>query len=472
LSNQDDATFSEPPYLPRVVPFAQLKDATASLIPGKRTGRKGHDEDFIPFDEIELGVHLPTQHILQLPGNLDLKRPRVVSKSLDIGVKFPILKRWTISNELMPKEETFLKDLPFLENEVSIDDQDREGLKQYRTWYLQFRKVWSTKVLELGNLPLLSEVIFQGGVLTMSQSVVWLTFSSFLESFITLEVAPAMLPNELWNTPQTLGIEKTSDALKRQQFICLQCDVALSMGNHYVKINDPSSALCNDCFTNSIQVPSFSGSYVWVDPPIIPSSGTSKVEENWTDDEILRLLDAVTHFNPSSEEGWDATAQYVGGDKEPSACLLKFLTLQRESKDLKTEELQQTLPFLDLPNPILSTVHFLAAQLNPGLSAVLARTALVEIGRYAEKLNLNENSNLDQIPWEEILQVGFSEVKRMAQNLAREEQAYFERLLHGTIELTVKRMELKCQQLESICIEFEKEQELHVAEHRFQIENK
>jgi SWI/SNF related-matrix-associated actin-dependent regulator of chromatin subfamily C len=142
------------------------------------------------------------------------------------------------------------------------------------------------------------------------------------------------------------------------------------------------------------------------------------MDEEWTDNEVLRLLEGVDRF----DDDWLMISEHVGS-RSKEQCITKFLQLPINEEfltaQLTKKELQE-LPFGELPNPIMTTIAFLAGHVNPGVGAAAAKTALKELmksdegkhepmeidGTNVKLEGIATDTNLDEIKTENELEDG------------------------------------------------------------------
>jgi SWI/SNF related-matrix-associated actin-dependent regulator of chromatin subfamily C len=234
-----------------------------------------------------------------------------------------------------------------------------------------------------------------------------------------------------------------------------ECSSTLNSTAYYhnpaMKIN-----LCSACFTTgkySSEMASID--FIKIDPSSFPSSGSSS-SSDWTEEELLKLLEAIEKYsdsgvNMAANNVWDAIAESVGKPRE--ACLLQFLKLPTG------EQLQQLYPsdssvlssissssFLNFPfsqseNPVLSVLAFLAGHVHPRVAAVASQAALSELS----KLEGQENVDMQAVAATSLACASVH-----AQNLAAVESnriAYWRDLL---IETQLKKLQLKIESLEEL----------------------
>jgi hypothetical protein len=106
-------------------------------------------------------------------------------------------------------------------------------------------------------------------------------------------------------------------------------------------------------------------------------------DKGWTEQEILLLLEGIEMYR----EDWARVAEHVGS-RDQAECVLQFLRLpvadpylDAGTKALTLSRggaaaLPQPVPFSATQNPVLSTVAFLAAVVDPAVAAAAAHSAL------------------------------------------------------------------------------------------------
>ena len=115
-------------------------------------------------------------------------------------------------------------------------------------------------------------------------------------------------------------------------------------------------------------------------------SGNTR-SKDWTDQETLLLLEGLEMH----KEDWNRVAEHVGS-RTQEECILHFLRLPIEDPYLEGHEsvlgplAYQPLPFSAAGNPIMSTVAFLAATVDPRVASSAAKAALAEYARLKEEV--------------------------------------------------------------------------------------
>lgn len=176
-----------------------------------------------------------------------------------------------------------------------------------------------------------------------------------------------------WN----LSVEDPNNPDGRKIFHCSNCKVDCSE-IRYQSLKCKNFQVCIDCFLEGrFPATLFSGDFLRME-----DGDDLEMEEEWTDDEILHLLEGVERF----EDDWLLISEHVGS-RSKEQCITKFLQLPINDEfltaQLSKKELEE-LPFGDLPNPVMTTIAFLSGHINPGVGAAAAKTALKELMKSGE----------------------------------------------------------------------------------------
>lgn len=188
------------------------------------------------------------------------------------------------------------------------------------------------------------------------------------------------------NLPASLDAFLKSEAPVIACKACAEDCSSLYFHNPSGKLN-----LCSGCFSGGRYGPEVASSdFIKIDTASFGSTSNNSIAGNdWTDAEVLKLLEAVEKYsdsgvNMAANNVWDAIAESVGRSRE--ACLLQFLRLpvtellaSSSAGDLPANFL--AFPFSQSENPVLSVVAFLAAQVHPRVAGVAAQAALAEVDR-------------------------------------------------------------------------------------------
>lgn len=134
-----------------------------------------------------------------------------------------------------------------------------------------------------------------------------------------------------------------------------------------------ASAYANGQFPHGLS----SADFVRIDPCISNSYDNS----DWTDDEILLLLEGVELYGDS----WEDVAAHVAS-RNAHQCLLRFVQLPIEDRALgriaassnKPEPLSNSepIPFEDASNPVMANIALLTTMVGPKVASAAAQAAL------------------------------------------------------------------------------------------------
>ncbi|GAB1526186.1 SWI/SNF and RSC complex subunit Ssr2 [Rhizoctonia solani] len=181
----------------------------------------------------------------------------------------------------------------------------------------------------------------------------------------------------------------------------------------YHSLTRKNYELCPSCYTDA-RFPStmLSGDFVRLSgDPVAPAHGT---DQPWTDQETLRLLEAIEMH----DDDWGAVADQVG-TRTREQCIQHFLQLPIEDPYLddgavalagrmgavdlgaaggKVAASEASLgplrygriPFDQAENPVMSVVAFLASAVAPGVAAAASGRAIDEMKKQAEKAAAKE----------------------------------------------------------------------------------
>ena len=192
-----------------------------------------------------------------------------------------------------------------------------------------------------------------------------------------------------------------------------------------------------------------------MDDSITGAGGVKREKSDWTDQEILLLLEGIEIY----DEDWDQIAAHVG-TRSREACVLKFLQLPIEepyvdestSKALNaTSGTGVVMPFSQADNPVLSVVAFLAGVVDTKVAARAAGRAVDEL-----KARLKAEANKESLPEDETnnleraatVAIGASAAK--AHLLGEHQSIENVRLLNQAINMQVRKIESKLSQFDDL----------------------
>ncbi|PPR01995.1 hypothetical protein CVT24_011118 [Panaeolus cyanescens] len=148
----------------------------------------------------------------------------------------------------------------------------------------------------------------------------------------------------------------------------------------YHSLKDKKMEICGPCYLDG-RFPStmFSGDFVKLTAAAGAVSHGSGINDDWSDQEILALLEAVEMY----DDDWSKVEEHVG-TRSAQQCIRKFLELPIEDPYLNTEGSMGALrfgriPFEQADNPVMSVVAFLAGVIGPSVASEAAKTALHEL---------------------------------------------------------------------------------------------
>ncbi|TFK38179.1 SWIRM domain-containing protein [Crucibulum laeve] len=148
----------------------------------------------------------------------------------------------------------------------------------------------------------------------------------------------------------------------------------------YHSLKDKKLEICAPCYLDG-RFPStmFSGDFVKLTSASSAVSQGSGVNDDWSDQEVLLLLEGVEMH----DDDWSKIEEHVG-TRSAQQCIRKFLELPIEDPYLNTEASMGPLrfgriPFEQADNPVMSVVAFLAGVVGPGVASEAAKTALHEL---------------------------------------------------------------------------------------------
>ncbi|PSR76601.1 hypothetical protein PHLCEN_2v8359 [Hermanssonia centrifuga] len=169
----------------------------------------------------------------------------------------------------------------------------------------------------------------------------------------------------------------------KESYRCDTCGVDCTPVR-YCSLKVKDFELCPPCYLDG-RFPStmFSGDFVKITQVpgangVHQGAGAS-TESDWSDQEILRLLEGVEMY----DDDWSEIERHVGS-RSAQQCIRKFLELPIEDPYIATEGNMGPLryarvPFEQADNPVMSVVAFLAGVVGPGVAAEAAKTALHEL---------------------------------------------------------------------------------------------
>ncbi|KAI8148493.1 SWIRM domain-containing protein [Fennellomyces sp. T-0311] len=158
----------------------------------------------------------------------------------------------------------------------------------------------------------------------------------------------------------------------RSVFSCTSCHQDCTE-IRYHSLKYKGLQLCVNCFLEGkFTATTWKGEFLRVD-----KNDREVPEDTWSEDEVLRLLEAIDHF----DDDWLAISEHVG-TRTKEQCITQFLQLPINDEfltaKLSDKELEE-LPFGDQSNPVMTLIAFLSGHLNPGIASFAAKRAIKEL---------------------------------------------------------------------------------------------
>ncbi|CDK25575.1 unnamed protein product [Kuraishia capsulata CBS 1993] len=131
-----------------------------------------------------------------------------------------------------------------------------------------------------------------------------------------------------------------------------------------------------------------------------PRIAATNANSGWTEEDLKKLLEGVEEHKGD----WNAISKHVGSHT-PEQCILRFLQLPIEDSFLEEHpellgplRYAPKLPFSSTDNPVMSTVAFLTALVDPKVAAAASRRAVKVMD---EELTKKLNDGKEEITKEE-----------------------------------------------------------------------
>jgi SWI/SNF related-matrix-associated actin-dependent regulator of chromatin subfamily C len=265
--------------------------------------------------------------------------------------------------------------------------------------------------------------------------------------------------------------------------ICFTCgDDCTSLRYHSLRTKGLD--VCPKCF-NEGRFPSTSQSGDFV--KLEPSKFKHMVEEDWSDQEILLLLEGVELY----DDDWNSVAEHVG-TRTREQCIMQFLQIPIEEPYLSNKASSadnaditryQRMPFSQADNPVMSIVTFLASTVKAEVAAAAADSAIkrieakkaqqqqqqgdgtmdiddVKVSAEDDKMDEDEGEqevpggsktkNLPKNEVEKVAAVALGSAAAKAKVLADNEGREVQRLVNTVVETQLKKLELKMAHLSEL----------------------
>uniref|UniRef100_A0A6G1S4G1 SWI/SNF complex subunit SMARCC2 n=1 Tax=Aceria tosichella TaxID=561515 RepID=A0A6G1S4G1_9ACAR len=192
---------------------------------------------------------------------------------------------------------------------------------------------------------------------------------------------------------------------------------------------------------------------------IFQAKGAATLSREWTEAETLLLLEAIELF----KDDWHKVCKHVGNRRQDE-CILHFLRLPIEDPFLLEDERPspavdyQPIPFSKSGNPLMSTLAFLASDVDSKIAASAAKAALKEFSRLAD-----DNSTKDEPIDDKNLSIAADRALKAAastsRHLASIEERKIKSLITNLVDTQLKKLDIKMKHFEELDTILDKEKE-------------
>ncbi|KAG8896851.1 hypothetical protein FRB99_008610 [Tulasnella sp. 403] len=181
----------------------------------------------------------------------------------------------------------------------------------------------------------------------------------------------------------SLATQANAQTTSSVSYACDTCGVdCTKVRYHSLKAKD--FELCPTCYLDG-RFPSkmFSGDFIKLTSTDAykHSNGIVDGEDDWTDEERLRLLEGIEMY----DDDWYAISEHVR-TRSKEQCVAQFLQMPIEDSYVNPPSegdmgplAYGRIPFDQTDNPVMSVVAFLASAVSPGVAAAAAQSALGEL---------------------------------------------------------------------------------------------
>jgi SWI/SNF related-matrix-associated actin-dependent regulator of chromatin subfamily C len=268
--------------------------------------------------------------------------------------------------------------------------------------------------------------------------------------------------------------------------ICFTCgDDCTSLRYHSLRTKGLD--ICPRCYNEGrFPTTAQSGDFVKLEP----NKFKHTVEEDWSDQEILLLLEGVELY----DDDWNSISEHVG-TRTREQCIMQFLQIPIEEPYLSQSKAKarpsttqgeegitryQRMPFSQADNPVMSIVAFLASTVNADVAAAAAESAIKRIEAkkvqtkktddamevdaaeddQGDKMDEDEaeqevpgtaqTKNLPKNEIEKVAAVALGSAAAKAKVLADNEGREIQRLVNTVVETQLKKLEQKMTHLDEL----------------------
>lgn len=190
------------------------------------------------------------------------------------------------------------------------------------------------------------------------------------------------------------------------------------------------------------------------------------INAGWDESSLHRLIEGISKF----KNDWYKIAEYVGNNKTPNECIIRFLQLPIEDKFLEDNKevlgplkYVPNLSFSPKSNPILSTLAFLVNMVDSDVAAAASQRAIKVLDKKLEKkLNrfkvTEDDQNCNDDPLKDIKDAAtnaFGIIGAKSHLFATYEEIEMHKALVNIVQHQTKIVDLKLAKCSSLEKEFE-----------------
>ncbi|SCU77900.1 LAME_0A02608g1_1 [Lachancea meyersii CBS 8951] len=221
-------------------------------------------------------------------------------------------------------------------------------------------------------------------------------------------------------------------------YICHTCSNDC-VGIRYHNLRSRDTNICSRCFQEGHFSAHFSSS------DFLRLENQSQAKKQWSDQEVLLLLEGIEMY----EDQWDKIVEHIGGSKTTEACVEKFLTLPIEDKYINEITPAPKSPKTENLSPeVTETVDAAVQALLKGLNGKALNEAVPQSAKQISEKYLNEAQliiqDLVKVSLEKV-ELKFQELNSVEATLNKEKERFVkesERLLSERQSLSKQVTEL------------------------------
>ncbi|CEJ01357.1 hypothetical protein G6F70_005361 [Rhizopus microsporus] len=208
---------------------------------------------------------------------------------------------------------------------------------------------------------------------------------------LVYDISIAKNSKEPWN----LSIEDPLNPDNRKKYNCSTCNTDCSE-IRYQSLKFKHVQVCVNCFLEGrYSAVLSSGDFLRIDD----SGAELNMDDEWTDMEILRLLEGIEKY----DDDWLLISEHVGS-RTKEQCITQFLQLPINDDFLSTiptDSEMKEVPFGESSNPVMTMIAFLSGHVNSGVASAAAKSAMQILIKSGEG-NATEERKSDNVKQEEM----------------------------------------------------------------------